>query len=210
MVPAVGRILADWGAEVIKIEHPLHGDPVRGLTSSTQLTPEKPVNYVFHHANRGKLSMAIDLIKDQGRELVYRLAETSDVFLTSFLPAVRERLRVDVEHIRSRNPDIIYARGSGVGPRGPERDKGGYDYAAFWCRAGLASTYHHPDLDYPPAQNGGFGDLMSAAVLAGGIATALFRREYRRSSTRPCLLWARGRWPSTWPPPPRAITCPPW
>src|ERR1700730_6398784 len=107
-VPAAGAILADWGADVIKIEHPVSGDPQRGLISSG-LVPAGAggVNYMIEFPNRGKRSVAIDIGTDAGRELIYRIAETADVFLTNFLPDARRRLRVDLEHIRARNPRII-------------------------------------------------------------------------------------------------------
>ncbi len=116
-VPSAGAVLADWGADVIKVEHPETGDPQRGLVSMG-LIPGGPnaVNYIMEQPNRGKRSIGIDISTDAGREVLYKLAETSDVFLTSFLPDVRQRLRIDVEHIRAVNPKIVYARGSGQGP----------------------------------------------------------------------------------------------
>ena len=105
-VPAAGAILADWGADVLKIEHPATGDPQRGLaTMGVSLGDPTAVNFMIEIPNRGKRSVAIDLATDDSRELLYRLAETSDVFLTNSLPDMRERLQFDVEHIRARNPD---------------------------------------------------------------------------------------------------------
>ena len=116
-VPAAGAVLADWGADVIKVEHPETGDPQRGLVSMG-LIPGGPdaVNYIMEQPNRGKRSIGLDISTDAGRDLLYKLAETSDVFLTSFLPSVRQRLKIDVEHIRAVNPNIVYARGTGQGP----------------------------------------------------------------------------------------------
>src|SRR5271154_248213 len=93
-VPAAGAVLADWGADVIKVEHPETGDPQRGLVSMG-LIPGGPdaVNYIMEQPNRGKRSIGIDIATPGGRELLYKLAESSDVFLTSFLPAVRQRLK---------------------------------------------------------------------------------------------------------------------
>ena len=123
-VPAAGAVLADWGADVIKVEHPEGGDPQRGLISMG-LIPGGPgaVNYIIEQPNRGKRSIGLDISTDGGRDLLYKLAETSDVFLTSFLPATRQRLQIDVEHIRAVNPDIVYARGTGQGPYGPDRGR---------------------------------------------------------------------------------------
>ena len=123
-VPAAGAVLAEWGADVLKIEHPVTGDPQRGLISSG-LVPGAAggFNYMIEQPNRGKRSIGLNLASDDGRELLYRLAETSDVFLTNLLPAARAKLRVDVDDIRARNPEIIYVRGSGQGVRGPDASK---------------------------------------------------------------------------------------
>ena len=118
-VPSAGAVLADWGADVIKIEHPTTGDPQRGLITSG-LIPKGGFNFMWEQPNRSKRSVALDLATREGRQLLYRLAETSDVFLTSFLPDARERLEIDVEHIREHNPKIIYARGSGQGVLFPD------------------------------------------------------------------------------------------
>src|SRR6202142_4690949 len=101
-VPAAGSVLADWGADVIKVEHPEGGDPQRGLISMG-LIPGGPgaVNYIIEHPNRGKRSIGLDNSTDGGRELLYKIVETSDVFLTSFLPDTLRRLKIDAESIRA-------------------------------------------------------------------------------------------------------------
>jgi crotonobetainyl-CoA:carnitine CoA-transferase CaiB-like acyl-CoA transferase len=177
-VPAAGAVLADWGADVIKIEHPNTGDPQRGLISSG-LVPATTggINFMMEQPNRGKRSVAVDLTTPGGRELLYRMAESSDVFLTNFLPAARRRLEIDVDHLRARNPDLIYVRGSGQGVRGPDAEKGGYDSASFWSRGGIADALTPPGLDYPVGQRAGFGDLTGGMTIAGAISAALLRRE---------------------------------
>lgn len=175
-VPAAGAVLADWGADVLKIEHPVSGDPQRGLVSSGLVPGAGGVNHMMEGPNRGKRSVGLDIGHPDGLELLYRLAETSDVFLTSFLPAARQRLRIDLEHIRERNPDIVYVRGSGQGVRGPEAEKGGYDSAAYWSRGGIADMLGDPAAPFPPAQRPAFGDVMGGLALAGGISAALLRR----------------------------------
>jgi crotonobetainyl-CoA:carnitine CoA-transferase CaiB-like acyl-CoA transferase len=117
-VPAAGAVLAEWGADVLKVEHPVGGDPQRGLISSG-LVPAGAggVNYMIEVPNRGKRSIGINLASEGGRELLLKLAAESDVFLTSFLPQVRRKLGIDLEDIRKVNPDIIYVRGSGHGPK---------------------------------------------------------------------------------------------
>jgi len=176
-VPSAGGVLADWGADVIKIEHPVTGDPQRGLITSG-LVPKGGFNFMWEQPNRGKRSLGLDLGTPGGREILYRLAEKSDVFLTSFLPAARRKLEIDVEHIRARNPKIIYARGSGQGSRGPDAEKGGYDGAAFWARGGLAEAFSYSTPgDTPVGQRPAFGDGIGGMTIAGGIAGALFKRE---------------------------------
>jgi crotonobetainyl-CoA:carnitine CoA-transferase CaiB-like acyl-CoA transferase len=127
--------------------------------------------------NRGKRSIGIDIAHPAGRDLLYRLAETCDVFLTNFLPDTRRKLQIDVEHIRARNPRIIYARGHAYGARGPEAENGGYDATAFWTRGGVAATLMPPGSVEPPFQRAAFGDGIGGMTLAGGIAGALFHRE---------------------------------
>lgn len=177
-VPAAGAVLADWGADVIKIEHPHTGDPQRGLITSG-LVPAGAggVNYMMEQPNRGKRSVALDIATAGGRELLYRIAETSDVFLTNFLPDARRRLQIDIDDIRARNPAIIYVRGTGQGVRGPDAAKGGYDGASYWARGGLAAALTPPGVDWPIAPRPAFGDVMGGMTIAGGISAALFRRE---------------------------------
>ncbi len=176
-VPAAGAILADWGAEVWKIEHPLHGDAQRGLAAAGFGAREGGVDFMMQQSNRGKRSLGIDLAKPEGRELLHRLAERCDVFLTNFLPAARTKLAIDVDDIRARNPRVIYVRGSGYGPDGPDRDAGGYDATAFWSRGGVAHGLTRPDAEAPVMQRPAFGDSVGALALAGGVAAALLRRE---------------------------------
>ncbi len=176
-VPAAGAVLADWGADVIKVEHPETGDPQRGLISMGLIPGgENAVNYIIEQPNRGKRSIGLDISTEDGRELLYQLARTSDVFLTSFLPPVRQRLKIDVEHIRAVNPDIVYARGSGQGPLGPDRDKGGYDGATYWGRGGVAHALTPADSEWPIGGRPAFGDLAGGMAIAGGIAAGLLQR----------------------------------
>jgi crotonobetainyl-CoA:carnitine CoA-transferase CaiB-like acyl-CoA transferase len=177
-VPAASAILADWGAEVIKIEHPERGDAMRGLASSGVMPFMKGVHVLLEHSNRGKKSIGIDVSTDQGLDLIYRLAATSDVFLTNKVPAVRKKLRIDLDDIRAQNPNIIYVAGTGGGERGPEADRGGYDFLSYWCRAGSALGTTPTDVEYLAGQPGpGYGDSIGGMTIAGGILGALFHRE---------------------------------
>ena len=177
-VPSAGAVLAEWGADVIKVEHAVTGDPQRGLRQTGLLRVEGDPNPNIEHANRGKRSIGLDISVPEGRDVLYELARRADVFLTSFLPGHRRKFGIDVDDIRAVNPKIIYARGSALGPRGDEAEKGGYDMTAFWCRAGTAATVTPPGTDGmigPPGP--AYGDTISGTNLAGGIAAALLGRE---------------------------------
>jgi crotonobetainyl-CoA:carnitine CoA-transferase CaiB-like acyl-CoA transferase len=177
-VPVAGAVLADWGADVIKIEHPARGDTQRGFVNIGGIAID-PVRHVpFEHANRGKRSVGIDLSSDEGQSLLYEIAATADVFLTNYLPSVRRKLHIDVEHIRAVNPRIIYARGSALGDKGPEREIGGFDGTVFWTRSGIGNSMTPEELDGHLAQGiPGFGDTIGGMNIAGGIAAALLHRE---------------------------------
>jgi crotonobetainyl-CoA:carnitine CoA-transferase CaiB-like acyl-CoA transferase len=177
-VPAASALLADWGAEVIKIEHVERGDAMRGLASTGLALIPSDVHVLLEHSNRGKQSLGLDLTSAEGLEILYQLAGTADVFLTNKLPSVRTKLQIDVDDIRDRSPHIIYVRGTGQGERGPDADKGSYDALAFWARAGVALGARRPEYELipvPPAP--GFGDSIGAMTIAGGILGALFHRE---------------------------------
>jgi crotonobetainyl-CoA:carnitine CoA-transferase CaiB-like acyl-CoA transferase len=177
-VPAASAILADWGAEVIKVEHPERGDAMRGLASSGVMPSMGAVHVLLEHSNRGKKSIGIDVSTEQGLDLIYRLAATCDVFLTNKLPAVRKKLRIELEDIRSHNPNIIYVAGTGAGERGPDADRGGYDFLSYWCRAGSAMGTTPTDVEFLAGQPGpGYGDSIGGMTIAGGILGALFHRE---------------------------------
>lgn len=175
-VPAAGAVLADWGADVIKIEHPETGDPQRGLISLL-VSGAGGVNPFIEQPNRGKRSIGLDTSTPEGFELLMKLVETADVFLTNLLPDSRRRMGVDVEHVRARNPRIIYARGHGYGTKGDMADHGGFDAAAYWARGGIANAYARADGSYPPFQRAAFGDVYGGLAIAAGIAGALFKRE---------------------------------
>ena len=177
-VPAAGAILADWGADVIKVEHPVRGDTQRGFIhmGGFELNPDR--HPLIEHPNRGKRSVGIDVSTPGGREVLYEIAKTSDVFLTNYLPVVRQKNKFDVEHIRAVNPKIIYARGSAYGDKGPERDVGGFDGTAFWTRSGVGHALTPEELGGALSQGiPAFGDSIGGMFIAGGISAALFHRE---------------------------------
>jgi len=177
-VPIAGTVLAEWGADVLKIEHPETGDPQRGLVNSG-LVPTGPggVNHMIELPNRGKRSVGLNLKTEEGYALLLKLVETADVFLTNFRPQARAKLKIDVEDLRAVNPNLIYVRGSANGQRGPESERGGYDNSNFWGRGGSADILTAPG-EYPISQPGpGYGDVIGGLTIAGGISAALFHRE---------------------------------
>ena len=176
--PMAGGVFAEWGADVIKIEHPERGDAQRGIQMLQRLAVNPQRSSLMQHPNRGKRSVGVDISKPEGQAILYELAKSCDIFLTNYLPSARQKLKIDVEHIRAANPDIIYVRGSAFGDKGPERDKGGFDSTAFWARGGSAMLVTPKELDGPLLQPGpAYGDTIGGMNIAGGMAAALFHRE---------------------------------
>jgi len=180
-VPAAGAVLADWGADVIKVEHAERGDAQRGLIRVLGLETASEGSSFFpimEGPNRGKRSIGLALDNPSCRQVLERLVAASDVFLTNYLPGPRQRLRIDVEDIRSMNPEIVYVRGSGFGQRGPDAEKGGYDSTAFWARGGSAAGLTSPSSPRSPRMPAGaYGDSLGGMTIAGGIAAALYSRS---------------------------------
>jgi crotonobetainyl-CoA:carnitine CoA-transferase CaiB-like acyl-CoA transferase len=180
-VPASGGVLAEWGADVIKIEHAVTGDAQRGLVSLLGLDISNDTNSFFpimEGPNRGKRSIGIDLGIPEGRALLDDLLRDADVFVTNFTQSARDKLKINVEDIRATNPDIIYVRGSAYGGRGSMANQGGYDGTAFWARAGSADSATPADAERLVNQpTGAYGDSMGGMTIAGGIAAALYARK---------------------------------
>jgi crotonobetainyl-CoA:carnitine CoA-transferase CaiB-like acyl-CoA transferase len=177
-VPSCGGLLADWGADVIKIEHPVRGDAQRGFIQWSGAPVDPDHNPMLEHSNRGKRSVGLDLASAEGQALLYEMAQNADVFLTNMLPADRQKLKIDVEHLRAANPRIIYARGSAYGDKGPDRERGGFDVTAFWSHGAIGYSLTPDTFDVPLMMSvGGMGDSTSGSNLAGGITAALLHRE---------------------------------
>jgi crotonobetainyl-CoA:carnitine CoA-transferase CaiB-like acyl-CoA transferase len=176
-VPVTGALLADWGADVVKVEHPVMGDGYRGLVTQGIGAFAGDVNVSWEMANRGKRSVGVDVKTPEGREVLLRMVERADVFLTNALSPSLEGLGLGVDELRAVNPTIVYARGHGFGVRGPDAGKPAYDASAFWARGGMGDTLTPKGLAEPIGQRGGLGDRNGAVHLAFGIAAALFRRE---------------------------------
>ena len=175
-VPVAGALLADWGADVVRVEHPT-GDPYRALATQGIGSDSGGVNLSVALANRGKRSLAIDLKQPAGLDVLFKLLATADVFLTSIRPGALRRLGLDADQLRERFPRLVYARGHGFGVRGPDADQAGYDASAFFARGGVADALTPPDRDYPISQRGAMGDRNGGMALAFGIAGALLKRE---------------------------------
>lgn len=176
-VPAASALLAEWGAEVIKVEHVERGDAMRGLAASGTIPITGGVHVLLEHSNRGKRSLGLDLSTEEGLDVLYRLALTSDVFLTNKLPAVRRKLKIDREDLLTANPRIVYASGCGQGELGPDADAGSYDMLGYWSRSGVAYALSREEDHEVTAPPPAFGDSIGAMTIAGGIMGALLHRE---------------------------------
>jgi crotonobetainyl-CoA:carnitine CoA-transferase CaiB-like acyl-CoA transferase len=179
-VPAAGAILSDWGAEVIKVEHHVQGDLMRGLRTYHPNPHDIPdaFNPIMETANRGKRSIGLNLTDPAGLAILLELVKRSDVFLTSKLESTRQKLGFDVHDLRPHNPRLIYARGTGHGHRGDEAGSGGFDALDFWYRSGIGMGTRPVEVEHVPGMPAGaFGDLTGAMNIAGGISAALFHRE---------------------------------
>jgi hypothetical protein len=173
--PACAGILADWGAEVVKVE-PLTGDPFRGMTAFWQMVTGYEANPPFEVDNRGKRSIALDYGTDEGRTVLVDLIGQADVFVTNLRPGALRRAGLDHETLTARFPRLVYASVTGMGLEGPEADRPAYDVGMFWARSGVAAalTAEGQNLPY---QRGGMGDHMAGLAGAAGVSAALFERE---------------------------------
>ncbi len=172
--PAAGCVLADWGADVVKIEPPGIGDPAR--TFSKMLGGDLPFNPPFEMDNRNKRGVVIDLASEDGRALAGELIERADVFVTNVRPDALARLGLDPETLCARHSRLVYGLITGYGTDGPDAGRAAYDIAAFWARSGIANLLTQPG-QHPPFQRGGMGDHGAGMTLAGAISAALFERE---------------------------------
>jgi crotonobetainyl-CoA:carnitine CoA-transferase CaiB-like acyl-CoA transferase len=172
--PGAAGVMADWGADVIKIEPP-SGDPIRLFFSSVGLDSDT-ANPLFEMDNRGKRGVILDISKDAGRDALLRLIGNADVFLTNVRPGGLKRSGLDPEAVLARNPRLIYASLTGYGLEGPDADRPGMDAAAFWARAGLAALFR-PKGGEPVQLRTAFGDHVAALAIVSGVMAALYERE---------------------------------
>jgi crotonobetainyl-CoA:carnitine CoA-transferase CaiB-like acyl-CoA transferase len=171
--PGAGGVMADWGAEVIKIESPA-GDPMRRFFDS--LSDSHEGNPVFELDNRGKRSIVLDIAKPEGRAAALRLATGADIFLTNVRPAALKRSGLDFETLHALNPRLVYCSVTGYGLQGPDADKPGFDVTAFWSRAGVASLTAPKGAD-PFALRTGLGDHTCTLATVSAILAAIYERE---------------------------------
>jgi crotonobetainyl-CoA:carnitine CoA-transferase CaiB-like acyl-CoA transferase len=173
--PVSTQMLADMGADVIKIEDRVGGDPGRGLVWKSD---QSILNTYFECHNRNKRGITLDIRKEKGKEILYRLVKTSDVFVQNLRPGVAERLKIDYATLSHINPRLIYASGTGFGNKGTDRSKPSFDIIAQG-RGGMLSVSGEPHEPPPLIQVNGAADWVGAVVLAYGVMVALFARERR-------------------------------
>lgn len=174
--PAAAAILSDWGADVIKIEDPMGGDPLRGYAETGSNYPKMEINGPFELDNRNKKSAAINLKHKLGQEIAYRLVKRADIFLTNLRSKALDRLHMNYESLSSINPNLIYAELTGYGEAGPDKDQPGFDRSAYFARSGIQDLLREPETS-PPGMRPAFGDHMSSGFLAAAILGALWHRE---------------------------------
>ncbi len=178
--PMAARLLGDWGAEVIHIEHPVTGDPWRGWLSPGGVPLEPKLQYHFwENYARNKRSLSLNIGHRKGRAILGQLLETADVLITNRRPFELKRLNLEYEEVSKLNPRIIYASLTGFGRKGPDKDMPVHDTVGFWARSGFMHLLQE-EGEYPPAA--GYralaaGDKLTGMALACGIILALFVRE---------------------------------
>jgi crotonobetainyl-CoA:carnitine CoA-transferase CaiB-like acyl-CoA transferase len=172
--PSAAAILGDWGADVVKIEPP-NGDPFRGLFASA-LGVTGVLNPPFELDNRGKRSIALDLEKQEARDIALQLIEKADVFITNTRPRALMDFGLDYETLHARFPRLVYGQVTGYGPDSEARDTAAYDIGAFWSQAGVAMSLTAAGAPIPQ-QRGGMGDHMTGQMCAGAVCAALLARE---------------------------------
>jgi crotonobetainyl-CoA:carnitine CoA-transferase CaiB-like acyl-CoA transferase len=173
--PICAMTLADWGGDVIKVE-PLSGDVFRFFGFIMRCPVKEDDNIQFELDNRNKRGISLDLKTPEGREIIHKLLATADVLVTNYRPKALKGIGLDYETLAPKYPRLIYAYLNGYGDKGPEKDKPGFDLAAYFARSGILVELPEPGSDpIPPLA--GFGDHPTGTFLAGGICAALLGRE---------------------------------
>jgi crotonobetainyl-CoA:carnitine CoA-transferase CaiB-like acyl-CoA transferase len=141
--PSAGALMADLGADVIKIEPP-GGEVMRGVVPSGG-DGQPPFNFLFELENRGKRSVTVALDAPGGTEVIHRLLANADVFLTNLMAPRLEKYGLTPREVHARNPQVVFVSVTGYGLRGPDAARPGFDFSAFWTRSGIMSLVGHPD-----------------------------------------------------------------
>jgi crotonobetainyl-CoA:carnitine CoA-transferase CaiB-like acyl-CoA transferase len=175
-VPSAAAVLADWGADVVKVERP-EGDPMREIISQGLVADADGYDYLFQLVNRNKRGVSIDVLTPAGREVFERLVRWADVYITNQLPRVRRKLRTEPEDLFALNPRLVVARGHGQGQRGAGAEQGGFDAVSFWSRGGVAHMLTDPNSEILAAPRPALGDVPSGMFLAGGVCAALVHAQ---------------------------------
>jgi crotonobetainyl-CoA:carnitine CoA-transferase CaiB-like acyl-CoA transferase len=175
-VPSGAAALADWGADVVKLERP-EGDPMRQIIRQGLVEDADGYDYLFQLVNRNKRGVSIDVLDPAGREVFERLVGWADVYITNQLPRVRRKLRTEPEDLFALNPRLVVARGHGQGQRGEGAEMGGFDAVSFWSRGGIAHMLTDPGAETLASARPAFGDVPSGMFLAGGICAALVHAQ---------------------------------
>jgi formyl-CoA transferase len=191
--PAAAVMLAEYGAEVIKIERPPHGDPYRYLPLVPGVMRSEH-QYTWILDDRNKRSIALDLNQDAARDALLALVRQADVFITNYPPGLQRKFRLTDEDLRPLNARLIFAQVTGYGESGADADRPGYDATAYWARSGLMEWMHNAGSD-PCLSPVGFGDHPTASALYGSIVTALYQRERTGEGRKVSVsLIAAGAW----------------
>ncbi len=174
--PSAAAVLADWGADVVKVLPPKVADPMMGPAIAGLPERDGGVAFMWEITNRGKRCIGLDVSTAEGRQVLGDLVASAEVFITNLRPTARRRLRVDPDDLFAVNPSLVYGRATAHGPDGPEQHTGGYDHTDFWARTGIGHAASMVADEFVPQPGPAMGDLSAGAFLAGAIAAALYRR----------------------------------
>ena len=191
--PVAATILADFGAQVIKVEPPIAGDGYRNFAMMPS-SPTSDINYTWEMDNRNKRSIALNLKTDEGRAILRRMVSECDIYITNTTHPMRRAWGLTYEDLAAVNPQLIYASLTAYGEQGPERDREGFDLVAYWSRSGLMDLVRAPGAAPAPALPG-MGDHPTSVTLYASILTALFKRQQTgKGSHVHTSLLANGMW----------------
>jgi crotonobetainyl-CoA:carnitine CoA-transferase CaiB-like acyl-CoA transferase len=193
--PSAAAVLAEWGADVIKVVPPKTADPMMGTPIAGLPKKDVGVAFMWEILNRGKRCVGVDISTEDGRQVLLDLVTTADVFVTNLLPGARTRFGINPDDLTAVNSGLSYARATGHGTEGPESEAGGYDHTDFWARTGIAHAASMVSGQFVPQPGPAMGDLSAGAFLAGSIAAALYRKSRTgRGAVIDVSLLSAGMW----------------